>query len=61
MEELINELEKKQSEIWTDIEDMESTVEYAQGFSNGWDKAFDIAILIVKENSNLFKEQRKGK
>ena len=56
MEELINELEKKQSEIWTDIEDMESTVEYAEGIANGWDKAFDIAILIVKENSNLFKK-----
>lgn len=56
MEELIKELEKKQSEIWTDIEDMESTVEYAEGFANGWDKAFDMAILIVKENSNLFKK-----
>lgn len=52
MEELINELEKKQSEIWTDIEDSDKTEEYAEG----WYNAFEVAVLIVKENSYLFKE-----
>lgn len=56
MEELINELEKKQSEIWADIEDSDKTEEYNNGFAEGWYNAFEVAVLIVKENSYLFKE-----
>ena len=56
MEALIKELEKKQSEIWTDIEDSDKTEEYNNGFTEGWYNAFEVAVLIVKENSYLFKE-----
>lgn len=53
MEKLINELEKKQSEIYADIEDMEATEEFINGFTNGWNSAFDLAILIVQENKKI--------
>lgn len=56
MEELIKHLEDKQSEIYTDIEDTEWTEEYANGYLDSWLNAFDLAILIVKEHSNSFKE-----
>lgn len=49
MEELINELEKKQSEIYTDIEDLIGTEEFANGYEEGYLNAFDLAIMIVKE------------
>ena len=56
MEELINDLEKKQSE-YTDIDEIEGfTNEQKDYFTKGWDFAFDLAIQIVKENSYLFKE-----
>lgn len=51
MEELIKELEKKQSEIWVDIEDSDKTEDFAEG----WYDAFNLAILIVKENKELFR------
>lgn len=56
MEKLIEELEKKKTEIYTDIEDIEWNEKYEKGYVEAWLNAFDIAILIVKENSYLFKE-----
>lgn len=57
MEELINDLEKKQGEIYTDMEDYEEytewTEEYANGYTDGYVNAFDLAIEIVKLNENL--------
>lgn len=56
MEELIKELEKKQSE-YTDIdENEEMTDEQKDYFTKGWNWAFEKAILLVQENSYLFKE-----
>jgi hypothetical protein len=55
MKELINELEKKQTEIYTDIEDSDFTEEYTDGYVDGYYNAFELAILIVKENKELFK------
>lgn len=54
MEKLIEELERKQTEIYTDIEDLEGTEEYKEGFENGYYNAFNLAIQIVKENKSLF-------
>lgn len=59
VEKLIELLERKQTEIYTDIEDLEGTEEYQEGFEQGWINAFDIAILIAKENSELFKRNDK--
>lgn len=55
MEKLIKNLEDKQSEIYVDIEEMEWGQDYADGFVEGWLQAFEMAILIVKENSDLFR------
>ena len=56
MEELIKDLENKRTEIYTDIEDTEWAEEYANGYTDAWLNAFDLAIQIVKENNYLFKE-----
>ena len=55
MEELIKHLENKQSEIYVDIEEIEWEQDYADGFVEGWLQAFETAILIVKENNDLFR------
>lgn len=53
MEDLINELEKKQTEIYVDMEDFcyvhDCTQEFANGFEEGYLAAFDLAIQIIKE------------
>lgn len=63
MEELINELEKKQSEISSDIEsaiadeielDFQNE-DFADGYEKGFWQGIEKAIEIVKENENLFK------
>ena len=68
MEELINDLEKKQSEISTDIEcaiadGIELDFQYemfADGYEKGFWQGIEKAIEIVKEYENLFKNNDKG-
>ena len=59
MEELIKQLENKQSE-YTDLEDYANesglTDEEYNCLVNGWNNAFEIAITIIRENENLFKK-----
>lgn len=50
LKEIIKDLEKKQTEIYTDIEDMEWTEQYANGYTDAWLNAFDLAMEIVKFN-----------
>lgn len=59
MEELIKQLEKKQSE-YTDLEEYSNeqnlTDKEFECLVNGWDSAFKFATLIIKENNYLFKK-----
>lgn len=49
MEEIINELEKKRTEIYTDAEDLDGSEDYVDGYIDAWVNAFEVAIDIVKE------------
>lgn len=59
MDELIEMLENKQSE-YTDIEEYANEQNLTDKEYNclvsGWDNAFNLAILIIKENEHLFKK-----
>jgi len=63
MEELIYELEKKQSEISTDVESIVADEieldfqdeQFTEGYIKGCWQGIEKAIQIIKENSTIFK------
>jgi hypothetical protein len=55
IKEIINDLEKKQSEIYCDVEELEGKKQYKEGFEKGYIRAFDLALLIVKEDYSYVK------
>jgi hypothetical protein len=61
IKELINDLEKKQSEIYSDVEVLEGKEQYKEGFVKGYVRAFGLALLIVREDYNFYKGLEKYK
>lgn len=50
---LINDIEKKESEIFTDLEDLDVTQEKYEGIVEGWQNAMEIVKSLILENKNF--------